>query len=106
MAYNKSSSRMAYSNTYYLFQMSVQEQAGQASVVSPFASGLTLCGFCLVTSIHITSVYASRIQAGSLAPPPQLKVPPLNNTSVLEEQRQADTGEAANSICRGLCFQR
>lgn len=41
-------------------QVPVQEQAGQASVVTSFALGLILCGFYLVTSIHSTSVHTSR----------------------------------------------
>lgn len=84
-------------------QMPVQEQAGQAGVVAPFALGLLLCGFCLVTSIHSTSVHMSRTHAGSLALPPQLKVPPLNKTSVLEAGRQPAASVMVSASSADVC---
>lgn len=70
--------------------MAAQKQAGQVSVAAPFGLGLTLCGFCQVTSIHRTSVHRSRSHTGSPAAPPQLRAPALDNIRVLEGERQTE----------------
>lgn len=87
-------------------QMTAEEQAGQASVVAPSALSLTLCGLCLVTSIHSPSVHTSRTHAASLTPPPPLKVPPSTKLGFWGERGRLNIGEAAGGICHGLRFRR
>lgn len=106
MAYNKSSSRMAYANASSLFS-NASPGAGRAGSITTSFCFRSYTVRLLPCNLHPQHfVHTSRTHAGSLVPPPQLKVPPLNKTSVLEGERQADPEEAAGSICRGLCFQR